>query len=48
MRKLLALLVLPLLLAVAACDMPPPEDGTTLPADPAATTEPATTTTPAQ
>lgn len=48
MRKLLALLALPLMLAVAACDMPPPEDGTTAPADPAVTTDPATTTTPVQ
>lgn len=39
MRKFLALLALPLMLAVAACDMPPPEDGT--PAEPAVTTDPA-------
>lgn len=48
MRKFLALLTLPLMLAVAACDAPP-GDGTMAPADPAATTTPAdptTTTTP--
>lgn len=39
MRKTLALLALPLMLAVAACDTAP-TDGTT-PADPAVTTTPA-------
>ncbi|WMT86277.1 hypothetical protein NO932_15330 [Pelagibacterium sp. 26DY04] len=48
MRKLLALLALPLMLAVAACDMPPPEDGTAAPADPAVTTDPAAPATPVQ
>ncbi|HWJ86938.1 MAG TPA: hypothetical protein VNS12_02580 [Pelagibacterium sp.] len=38
MRKLLALLALPLMLALAACDMPPPEDGGVAPADPGVTT----------
>lgn len=37
MRKFLALLALPLMLAVAACDAPP-GDGTVPPADPAVTT----------
>ncbi|UYQ73049.1 hypothetical protein OF122_04600 [Pelagibacterium flavum] len=46
MRKFLTLLVLPLMLAVAACDMPPPEDGG-VPADPAVTTDPAAPTEPA-
>ncbi|WP_332712496.1 hypothetical protein [Pelagibacterium mangrovi] len=46
MRKFLALLALPLMLAVAACDMPP-EDGSA-PADPAVTTEPAAPATPMQ
>ncbi|WP_417584513.1 hypothetical protein [Pelagibacterium sp.] len=36
MRKFLALLALPLMLAVAACDMPPAEDGG-VPAEPAVT-----------
>ena len=40
MRKFLALLALPLMLAVAACDAPP-GDGTTPPADPAAPAAPA-------
>lgn len=35
MRKLLVLLAFPVLMAVAACDMPPPEDGGVPPADPA-------------
>jgi len=47
MRKFLALLALPLMLAVAACDMPPPEDGGA-PVDPGVTTDPATPTTPMQ
>ena len=46
MRKFLALLALPLMLAVAACDMPPPEDGG-VPADPAVTTDPAVQADPA-
>lgn len=37
MRKFLAILALPLMLAVAACDMPPPQDGGVPPADPATT-----------
>ncbi|WP_276324472.1 hypothetical protein [Pelagibacterium halotolerans] len=40
MRKILALLALPLMLAVAACDMPPPEDGGVPPAEPSMTAVP--------
>ena len=47
MRKFLALLALPLMLAVAAGDMQPPEDGGA-PVDPGVTTDPATPTTPMQ
>lgn len=46
MRKFLALLALPMMLAVAACDMAP-TDNTGAPADPAVTTDPAAPADPA-
>lgn len=40
MKKFFAILALPVLMALAACDMPPPEDGGVPPADPAAPATP--------